>query len=245
MTPASGRTIIQFRFGSREEGSTHPPPDVMLSPIYAGDMSSHTTEGQSNRERLFRSAGIDPARVVKLKQIHSKIVHRVFNPDRRTPVLAGDGLVSSITQSSILAITVSDCLPIFLADSATGAFGVVHSGWRGTGIIIEAIELMRDSFGSSPGNIQAIIGPGIHSCCYSIPSDRIEYLSSFGADVEIEQKGKYSADLVAANLHLLSELGIEKVSVNPDCTSCSAHLGSHRRQGPRRFTRMLALIGRF
>ena len=52
-------------------------------------------------------------------------------------------------------------------------------------------------------------------------------------------------DLREANIELLRRAGIDAVRVVTDCTACTPWLGSHRREGPSAFTRMLALLGYF
>ena len=63
-------------------------------------------------------------------------------------------------------------LPIFLVDPVTGAFGLVHSGWKGTGIVHAALESMMAAFGTDPRDVSVTIGPGIGPCCYRVPEER-------------------------------------------------------------------------
>ena len=48
-------------------------------------------------------------------------------------------------------VTVADCMPLYLYDSVSGVFGVVHSGWKGTGIIGEALNLAKKIMVPEPG----------------------------------------------------------------------------------------------
>jgi copper oxidase (laccase) domain-containing protein len=57
-------------------------------------------------------------------------------------------------------------------------------------------------------------------------------------------EGDCSLDLRGANVALLEGAGVEDIAVVGDCTCCSRALGSFRREGPERFTRMLAYMGR-
>jgi YfiH family protein len=146
---------------------------------------------------------------------------------------------------AVLSVTVADCLPVFLADRRTGAFGIVHSGWRGTGIVREALALMTTWFGSQPAEVAAVIGPGIGACCYTVPEERaVRFAAEYGSDtIQRGEDGTLRLDLRAANIHLLDGAGVQEIGVVTDCTSCSKKLGSFRRQGPAEYTLMLAWIG--
>jgi YfiH family protein len=156
-----------------------------------------------------------------------------------------DGMVCA-TAGKILTVTVADCLPVFMADRMSGAFALVHSGWKGTGIVSAAVRLMRTEYGSKAEDLAATIGPGIGACCYRVPRERWEaFRNEFGpAAVAGGQDEDCRLDLRRANVDLLRGEGIRDIAVVTDCTACSPGLGSFRRQGPQGFTRMLAFIGR-
>jgi hypothetical protein len=157
-----------------------------------------------------------------------------------------DGMITD-RPDAVLSATVADCLPIFLLDTVNGAFGLVHSGWKGTGIVVNALRAMHDRYGTLPRNVTATIGPGIGPCCYRVPEERAAFFAAqFGAATVVrDADGRPSLDLREANLALLREAGVEEMTVVADCTSCSAALGSFRRQGPESFTLMLACFGRW
>ncbi len=204
-----------------------------------------------NRERFFSGLGLEVDRVVALRQTHSRDVAVVesFSP---ASFDCGDGLASA-DPAAILSVTVADCLPVFLADRRTGAFALLHSGWKGTGIAIEALELMRGKWGTRPADVAAILGPCIRGCCYEVDPDRAR---SFEAEfaprcrdfplgpLVRREEGRCFIDLQAANASLLENAGIADLAVCQDCTFTDDRLGSFRREGSDRFTRMAALFGR-
>jgi polyphenol oxidase len=145
----------------------------------------------------------------------------------------------------LLTITVADCLPIYLVDRRTGAFALVHSGWKGTGIVVEAVRTMASVYGTRAADLAVTIGPGIGACCYTVPDERYElFRARFGPEaVQRGPDGSCRLDLRAANELLLEREGVERVTTITDCTSCNPLLGSFRREGPAAFTRMLAFIG--
>jgi YfiH family protein len=179
-------------------------------------------------------------------------------PDRRGP--EADGLISR-DRETVLSVTVADCLPVFLYDTGgrpeagTGGFALVHSGWKGTGIALEALRLMEKSWHTRPGDIAAILGPCIRRCCYQVDDGRARaFEAGFGGTggggasllepAAFETGGKFFLDLQAANIRLLAGAGVRNIAVCEDCTFTDERLGSFRREGPG-YTRMAALAGCF
>lgn len=154
----------------------------------AGSMRFRWNETNSNRDRFlndlcerFGGAGQGEKRIVPLELIHSKIV---FDVKEAGDIFQkqGDGIVTQ-NKSLIPVVTVADCVPLYFYDSKTGAFGVAHSGWKGTGIAAEVVALMKKNYGSDPRDILAAIGPHIHDCCYLVDKERAKYFSdNFGSD---------------------------------------------------------------
>jgi len=218
-----------------------------ISLARAGDMSLSRSAELPWRGRLFATLGVDPRHVYALHQVHSRSVLVIDSQDPRAlETVEADGMVTS-RPDAILTVTVADCLPIFLVDRDRGAFGIVHSGWKGTGIVREALRLMEKEYGTAPADVTAALGPCIGPCCYKVQRGRWErFRLDFGDHAVSRGAGPddYRIDLRAANVELLAQAGVTDVSIVKDCTSCSEALGSFRRQGPESFTRMLAFIGR-
>jgi hypothetical protein len=187
---------------------------------------------------LNDSSSISPSiTVFRLKQVHSKRVVSV--PSEYHESMEGDGLVTD-SAKDILAVTVGDCLPIFLYSSR--GFGIVHSGWQGTGIAASAVKRISELCGETPGNVDAVIGPGIGKCCYAVPEERCDLFDV--SCIEL-RSSKYYLDLKRANARILSEMGVKSIRVVDVCTQCDLRLGSFRRQGRANYDRMVAAIGYF
>jgi YfiH family protein len=139
---------------------------------------------------------------------------------------------------------VADCLPILVYDRRGGAFALLHSGWRGTGIVTEGVRVLRERFGAEPDCLAAVIGPGIGACCYAVDAERAElFRRQFGeGTVREAPDGRTFLDLRAANAVLLEAAGVREVHAAAECTACTAGLSSFRREGPG-FARMVAFIG--
>ena len=236
-----------------------------ISSRFSGNM--RYAEQNQARLDLFSALGLGPARVYGLKQIHS---HTVLKVDRQNPPvlqadpglrtvepevrgsppqadpespLKADGMVSN-DRSISLSVTVADCLPVYLLDCESGAFGLVHSGWKGTGIVLEALRLMGENWGTRPEAVAAVLGPCIDVCCYKVDAERAEvFKNQFGAEcIRKSSEGNFSLDLKTANIRLLSGAGVRNIAVCNECTFTDERLGSFRREGSQNYTLMAALV---
>jgi copper oxidase (laccase) domain-containing protein len=147
------------------------------------------------------------------------------------------------------SVTVADCMPIWLLDRKTGAFGILHSGWKGTGILESAIGRMAEAFGTKPRHLSVLFGPSIGPCCYRVTAERAAaFRTEFGEDSaclrEFEGDEAWFLDLGAANIGIAARMGVDTVVDGRICTACSPEFGSFRREGGS-FTRMIALSGYF
>lgn len=234
-------------------------PRAILSTVAAGNMKYDPSGVNLARGRLFAGLGLEPSRILSLQLRHTRGVifqqrgEAMTDLHQKADALDGaDGLVVA-EPDSIPALTVADCMPIWLFDSKKEVFGLLHSGWRGTGILKEAVLGMVSRFGSAPEDISAILGPSIGACCYAVPEERaMGFAAEFGETsirVARAEQGKegvsFSIDLRAANIRLAENLGLGTLLDVKICTSCSPNLGSFRRQGAQDFTRMLAICGYF
>ena len=220
-----------------------------ISLLRAGTMGLARRASDPSYGRLLAALGVDADRARSVAQIHSRSVVIVDGqPPATVGAVQADGM-ATLRPELLLTVTVADCLPIFLADRASGAFAIVHSGWKGTGIVVDAIRLMAERFGTRARDLAVAIGPGIGPCCYTVPQERYEeFRRRFGptavAGGEAARRD-FRLDLRRANIALLEAEGVRDISVVEECTCCSPRLGSFRREGPGEFTRMLAFIGRW
>jgi polyphenol oxidase len=219
--------------------SLHDRLSFCLSTVQAGDLSIDRT---IQRKSYLENLDILTERFVCFRQTHSKEVALVSTP-HTSPYDSDGGLTAD--PNVVIGITVADCLPIVLYDKAGGGFALLHSGWKGTGIVIHALNDMRRRFGSQPRDITALIGPGIGNCCYDVEDERAGLFETYGGAVVVRRGGTSYLDLKEANKNLLTQAGVPEIRVSELCTCCSEYLGSYRREGPETFTRMLAVVGHF
>ena len=235
----------------------HSPQGKEYSPRWgmtlrsAGSMRFRWNESNPLRDRLLSK--IAGARsVVPVELIHSKIVYEVENA-YGTNGRTGDGIVTANPQL-MPVVTVADCVPLYVFDSVSGAFGAVHSGWKGTGIVGEAVHRLKKRWGAESSSVCAAIGAHIHDCCYIVGEERAAYfMQEFGeeccaltgaeetlcagaaAAVSGWNTGSgrvYRLSLEKANLSVLERCGIlpENIVILDECTCCNTFFGSNRRE---------------
>jgi YfiH family protein len=236
------------RFPLMMDGEAVPGVGCAISSRAAGDMK-HSGRG-TNRERLFLSLGLEPDRARSCVQIHSRIVLEV--DDSFANQSEADGMIAR-DRGIALAVTVADCLPVFLYDTETGACALLHSGWKGSGIVLNALSMMAERWGTRPSSVAALLGPCIRPCCYHVDEARAAaFEAEFGGSAGEyplgpavrRSGGRFAIDLQAVNARLLAGAGARNLAYCVDCTFTDQRLGSFRREGPA-YTRMLAVLGYF
>jgi len=244
---------IEFTFPGTSAPSS--APRALLSLKAAGDMKYTPQEESAVRLSLFRSLGIEPERVVGTELRHSRNVAFIESKEDLRTLLGmlsdGEGFDGIVTTNPLLvpSITVADCMPIYVFCETTGAFGVLHSGWRGTGILKTAVMGMVERYHCNPSKISVIFGPAIGVCCYAVDQNRAAlFRREFGSTSvrEVKRGGalQYFIDLLAANIGLAQSLGIIHYAAVHACTCCDDRFSSFRRDGSDHFSRMLALLMR-
>ncbi len=213
-----------------------------MSLLCAGTMRFRWNENNENRTNFFSEVFSDSHKIVPIELIHSKIIVEAKDKNS-TQKLKADGIVTN-KEDLVPAVTVADCVPIFLYDKETKSFGAFHSGWKGTGIAGEGVKKLCELYGAKKENICAAIGAHIGQCCYFVDEERAEYFSkNFGSKCvkkawNAPKNFPFALSLTEANLFVLREAGIkeENIVVASDCTCCEKFsdgrniFGSFRRQ---------------
>jgi YfiH family protein len=144
----------------------------------------------------------------------------ILGPDADGHLTASEGV--------LLAVTVADCVPVFLVDPVTRVAGLLHAGWRGTtvGILERGIALLREEFGGLPGDLHLHLGPAICGECYEVG---VEVHHALGFPDPGEPT---PVDLRASLASRAVELGVAEARVTQSgwCTLCEGSpFFSHRR----------------
>jgi purine-nucleoside/S-methyl-5'-thioadenosine phosphorylase / adenosine deaminase len=235
-----GRREEHLRFSFPEGDGA---PFMALSLAAAGNMSWKDPEGQANRRHYYRRLGLR-GRVHAQYQDHTRKVAETGTASLRTPpVQRGDGLILA-NDGDFLSVTAADCMPVWIWNRETGRIALLHSGWKGTGILADALDLMKSPGGARMFSV--LLGPSIGSCCYRVDEERYRLFRERWGDASVRREdGVFYLSLLDANLRIAAEYGLEYCYAWSPCTVCNREFGSFRREGSENFTSMLALSGYF
>jgi len=165
--------------------------------------------------------GFSGAALCIAEQVHGREVAVLTAPT--SEIIAGtDGIISNVP-GLVIGIYVADCCAVYLADPRSGAFGIVHSGKKGSesGITANAIEKMQQHFGTRPEDLCIQLSPCIRPPAYEI---------DFAAQI---RQQALDAGVPAGQIH---DTGL--------CTSLDLHRFYSYRMEKGRTGRLLALLGR-
>lgn len=253
---------LSFQFPDLTTEQAAVAPRAFLSTITAGKMRFRWDETNPLRDAYFARVLPAEKKLVPLELIHSRTVFCIESGSA-TPVLSlpdgsrvkedgaqADGLITA-SRAFVPVITVADCMPLWLYDPVTGVFGVLHSGWKGTGIAGEAVRFAQSRFGAHSEDIRFVIGPHIEPCCYRVDNERADYFIREFGEVCVSDRTEEGSrlSLTEANKTVLERAGVlpEHILITGGCTSCFEENGAHpyasfRRQGPEKFAPMAAYI---
>jgi YfiH family protein len=128
-----------------------------------------------------------------------------------------------LTAGGAAAVTIADCVPIFLAHGS-GVAAVVHAGWRGVagGILAETIRAFA-ARGLPADELVVHFGPAICGRCYEVGIDVYAQLTGW------ETKRPRRVDLRALLAEQAKQFGVTRWSASGECTKCDNDLlFSHR-----------------
>jgi hypothetical protein len=176
---------------------------------------------RENRRRLCRALGIGG--FAATRQVHGADVVRL--PGR---VGTGDALVTS-ERGVPAAVLVADCVPLALADPATGLLAVVHAGWRGVaaGVVAAALRQFPDR-----SEVRAAIGPAVGSDHYEVGEEVAGAVARAArGEAELERsRGVIRLDLAGTIERMLRQWGVGRIERDGSCTACEPdRFFSHRR----------------
>lgn len=237
---------------TRQGGVSSPPFDSLNLGTAAGDRPEDVLQNRAAVSGCF-----DHDRFISVKQVHGTVI-RVFKKERPPDLnsadsLEGDALVSDIP-GLLLGIKLADCQAVILFDPVKLVAANIHSGWRGSvaNIIGKTIGVMKEEFGSRPGDIRAGISPSLGPCCAEFVNYRQELppeLWSYKApahspDHPSDRHFDHHFDFWAISRDQLTSAGVaeDHIETAGICTRCRTDLFfSYRAEG--RTGRFLAVAG--
>ncbi len=237
------------------------PRPAILTLAAAGDMGA--SGGGMNDARAVQLNAHHIQELVMVRQEHTRDILVLDEhprsedsadrgPNHATGQTAGlyvlgtaDGVICNGSNSHglWLGVTVADCVPVFLTAGAHGPCALLHSGRKGTGILLTALRMMQSRYGIEAAELDVMIGPAIGGCCYQVGEECAEaFAAEWGAPAVKRWPDGLHLDLPHLNQELALGYGVKRVHVVERCTRCDKELGSYRREGPDNYTRMLALL---
>jgi polyphenol oxidase len=195
------------------------------------------------RRQLADQIGFDLDRALMTVQEHGANVvtfHR-RSPEGGQCVFSTDALATDVPGQAIVTYH-ADCFPLLFLDASRGVIAGAHAGWRGAlaGVATQTVQALHLAYGSSPGQLDVVIGPGICGRCYQVGEEVGErfssrygredrYLTATDSDTRLDLEG-------------VLRLQLEDEGVAPDrilsagwCTREQERWYSHRGGRPGRF----------
>ena len=178
-----------------------------------------------NHRRMYDAVKAQGGRATTTWLVHGTDVVTVDGRSNGKSCLAkADGIITEQPDLP-LVMRFADCVPLLLYDPAKAAIGLGHAGWRGTvnGMAAKIVRAMVNVYGSSPQNIQVVIGPAISRSNYQVGCEVVraafEYFGEDSGVVRIDPKdGAACLDLWLANQLDFQRAGVEDIEVLRLCT---------------------------
>ena len=187
--------------------------------------------GQAPRARWEELRTAEPgfAGFIRGGQVHgTRVEWHQQQGDGWTPLQETDGHATAL-KGALLAVTVADCIPVYLVAPRSGAIALLHSGWRGTagGILAQGVSRLRERANATASDIVMHCGAGICGECYEVGS---EVLEAFG--LRGDGRGPWKLDLRERLVEQGEQLGIKEITTSAWCTAHHRPLfHSHRASG--------------
>jgi YfiH family protein len=212
----------------RAGGVSEPPYDSRNLGAGAGDDPAAVRQ---NRAKTAADLGVDPGRVVFMRQIHSAEARYVTEPFGDQS--AGLDAVCTDRPGLALAVLVADCAPVLMTDPAAGVIGAAHSGRAGTAAgVVPALVAAMVARGGRPSRMVALIGPAACGRCYEVPAKlRDEVARVLPETWSTTRQGTPALDLRAGIAAQLTAAGVADVRHDARCTIETPELFSYRRDG--------------
>ena len=183
-------------------------------PMTGSQPRASTAESGGDGWGLLQSA-TRIRRVARCRQVHGSGVLVPDVPSDPGVHLMGEGdsLITS-RHGVVLAVTIADCIPVFMVEPERRILGLAHAGWRGVaaGVAEATLERIVD-LGGERGKVCVHLGPAICVDCYEVGP---EVASALG----YESRGKVHVDLRGVVSSSLMKAGIDggRLTVSGHCT---------------------------
>ncbi len=179
----------------------------------------------------------EPEGARTFRQVHGIGVLEVSGPKEDPPREADGGWSSD--PSVAISVFTADCLPVLVCSAGGRFVSALHAGWRGAvrGIVPEGIRRLLEASGNAPGDLVAVIGPSIRSCCYPVGPEVWEEIASLHPEFYKDHGEDDRLSLPSLVRLQLESLGVLPARIGEVdlCTVCHPELFySHRGMGSSR-----------
>ncbi len=163
---------------------------------------------------------------------HSRQAHQTriqLHAKAHEGLLVSNGYDGHVTAASdlLLAVSIADCVPVFLVDDDARAIALLHAGWRGVagGMLEQGIAALGERASSRPERLRAHFGPSICGRCYEVGPEVFEALGlprpTTNAPVDLRA--------VLASRAAARGVDPERITISAHCTRCGpGRFFSHR-----------------
>lgn len=227
------------RFPWMQQGTTGTGPDRQFN---LGAFGDAPVGDVLSRWKLLRDE-LGVRTTLHAHQVHGREIGVWSSPLPESTIFV-HGLDGHVTDQPglLLAVSVADCVPVFVVDADARRIAAIHSGWRGVaaGATEAAIEKMVE-LGSRLENLHVHCGPAICGKCYEVGP---EVHQGVHPDRTPPQTNT-PIDLRAAILARVEALGVpgDQLTVSEHCTLCGpGSFFSHRGADPARQMGVIALV---
>jgi len=181
--------------------------------LHVGDCAKQV---ENNRNYLQKSLPKN-TEIQWLEQVHGNEVAEISQVSK-LPIIADAAFTSE--KNTCLAIMTADCLPVLLVSKSGDEIAAIHGGWRplAANIISNTLEKMN----TPAANIYAWLGPCISKSAFEVGGEVkamfVQQSKCFNSAFTAKPNGKYLADLHKIATLQLESLGINQISILPECT---------------------------
>lgn len=228
----------ELTFGfSTKPGGVSPEPYCLNLGLNTGDEHENVLR---NRKIFFDALGVSENDVSLQKQVHSTVVKYSPSPQH----LGECDALFTDKQKNYLAVSVADCVPVFLYDPFKKIVAGIHSGWKGSAgkILTHTIIELQERFDVDPSQLISYIGPCISAKNYEVGK---EVADMFENEFVITAGDKFYLDLKKQNFSQLIRCGLhsDNIEVSDHCTYDEADLFHSYRRDRDKSGRMFGVVG--
>ncbi len=214
---------ISAYFTTRHGGISQPPYNALNLAFHVGDKDEDVL---ANHRILGEILNYDFHKLVHMNQIHSDIVTVVDSTMNFKSHPKCDALISNSIDIPLMVMS-ADCTPILIYDPVNHAIGAVHAGREGAlnGILPKTIHAMEVHYKTSLSQLQIVLGPSIHGCCYEINQNIANEVKEKGfEDALIYQNETVFLDVNTILYIQLRAMGIasDQIETASACTACNS-----------------------